>query len=226
MMRARRAGLAALIVRECAKPWADADAEVAEAIDFLEYYARGAVALAAGRQLISPAGERNSMTYAARGVAAVIAPWNFPLAIPTGMTAAALATGNAVVLKPAEQSPACGAALVDILHEAGVPGDVLGLLLGDGEVGRALVAGDVETIAFTGSQAVGLEILAAAARVGPRQRRAQAGRGRAGREELRDRRLGRRPRRGDPGRPRVGVLLRRSEVLGRRPGACPPCSGR
>ncbi len=170
-MRRRRPGLAALIVRECAKPWADADAEVAEAIDFLEYYARQAVGLAAGRELISPAGERNSLAYAARGVAAVIAPWNFPLAIPTGMTAAALATGNTAILKPAEQSPACGAALVGILHAAGVPGGALGLLLGDGEVGRALVSGEVETIAFTGSQSVGLEILREAATVRPGQGR-------------------------------------------------------
>jgi RHH-type proline utilization regulon transcriptional repressor/proline dehydrogenase/delta 1-pyrroline-5-carboxylate dehydrogenase len=168
--RRRRAGLAALIVRECAKPWADADAEVAEAIDFLEYYARGAVGLAAGRELISPPGERNSLAYAARGVAAVIGPWNFPLAIPAGMTAAALATGNPVVLKPAEQAPGCAAELVAILHEAGVPGGALGLLLGDGEVGRELVGGPVETIVFTGSQAVGLEILQRAASVAPGQR--------------------------------------------------------
>ncbi|MCA1689955.1 MAG: aldehyde dehydrogenase family protein, partial [Actinobacteria bacterium] len=159
LMRQDRPGLTGLIVRECAKPWVDADAEVAEAIDFLEYYARGAAELGAGRALISPPGERNSMTYAARGVAAVIAPWNFPLAIPTGMTAAALATGNAVVFKPAEQSPACGAAMVAVLHRAGVPVGALNLLLGDGEVGRVLVETDVETIAFTGSQAVGLEIL-------------------------------------------------------------------
>ena len=171
LMRHDRADLAALIVRECAKPWADAAAEVAEAIDFLEYYARGAVALAAGRELISPPGERNTMAYAPRGVAAVIAPWNFPLAIPTGMTAAALATGNTALLKPAEQAPACGAELTAILHRAGVPPGALGLLLGDGDVGRALVGGDVETIAFTGSQAVGLEILRTAATVTPGQRR-------------------------------------------------------
>jgi RHH-type proline utilization regulon transcriptional repressor/proline dehydrogenase/delta 1-pyrroline-5-carboxylate dehydrogenase len=170
-MRAERTDLCALILRECAKPWSDADAEVAEAIDFLEYYARGAVELDQGRELISPPGERNSLTYAARGVAAVIAPWNFPLAIPTGMTSAALATGNAVVLKPAEQAPACGARLVDILHRAGVPAGVLGLLLGGGEIGRELAGGDVETIAFTGSQAVGLEILAGAAAVAPGRRR-------------------------------------------------------
>jgi RHH-type proline utilization regulon transcriptional repressor/proline dehydrogenase/delta 1-pyrroline-5-carboxylate dehydrogenase len=170
LMREDKAALAALIVREAAKPWADADAEVAEAIDFLEYYARGAVALGAGRELISPPGERNALTYAARGVAAVIAPWNFPLAIPTGMVAAALATGNTVVFKPAEQTPACGAALAAILHRAGVPAGALSLLLGDGEIGRELVCGQVQTIAFTGSQQVGLEILEAAARVAPGQR--------------------------------------------------------
>src|SRR5205807_1328938 len=86
-----------------------------EAIDFLEYYARGAVALDTGATLIQVPGERNEMRYVPRGVTAVISPWNFPLAIPCGMTAAALATGNTVVLKPAEQSPACARLLV---HEA------------------------------------------------------------------------------------------------------------
>ena len=105
-LRERRLELAALQVRECAKPWAEADADVCEAIDFLEYYAREAIELERGRELLQVPGERNTMRYAPRGVAAVIAPWNFPLAIPCGMTAAALAAGNAVVLKPAEQSPA------------------------------------------------------------------------------------------------------------------------
>ncbi|HEX5954728.1 MAG TPA: aldehyde dehydrogenase family protein, partial [Solirubrobacterales bacterium] len=105
-MRRRRHELAALAVRECAKPWPDADADVCEAIDFLEYYASSAVELERGPELLQVRGERNSMQYAPRGVAAVIAPWNFPFAIPTGMTAAALAAGNSVVLKPAEQAPA------------------------------------------------------------------------------------------------------------------------
>ena len=100
-----RLELAALEVRECAKPWAEADADVCEAIDFLEYYARQAVELERAPELLQVRGERNTMRYAGRGVAAVIAPWNFPIAIPCGMTAAALAAGNAVVLKPAEQSP-------------------------------------------------------------------------------------------------------------------------
>jgi len=103
-MRARRAELAALEVRECAKPWGEADADVCEAIDFLEFYARGAVALDRGKALFQVPGERNEMRYAPRGVVAVVAPWNFPIAIPMGMTAAGLATGNSVVLKPAEQA--------------------------------------------------------------------------------------------------------------------------
>jgi RHH-type proline utilization regulon transcriptional repressor/proline dehydrogenase/delta 1-pyrroline-5-carboxylate dehydrogenase len=105
-------------------------------------------------------GERNTLRYAARGVAAVIAPWNFPVAIATGMTAAALATGNSVVLKPAEQSPACALAVVRALREAGVPAGAIGLLPGADGPGRALVNHPgVHTIAFTGSGEVGLEIL-------------------------------------------------------------------
>ena len=164
ILRERRLELAALQVRECAKPWPEADADVSEAIDFLEYYAREAVALDEGRVLVQVPGERNTMQYAPRGVAAVIAPWNFPLAIPCGMTAAALAAGNAAVLKPAEQSPASAGALVDALHAAGVPRDALSLLPGYGEVGAALVRDPrVHVIAFTGSSAVGLEIVRAAA---------------------------------------------------------------
>jgi predicted delta-1-pyrroline-5-carboxylate dehydrogenase group 2 len=163
-LRERRLELAALQVRECAKPWPEADADVCEAIDFLEYYAHGAIELARGRELVQVPGERNTMRYAPRGVAAVIAPWNFPLAIPTGMTAAALAAGNAVVLKPAEQSPASALMLVRALHAAGVPPDALALLPGYGEPGAALVRDPrVHTIAFTGSSAVGLEIVRAAA---------------------------------------------------------------
>ena len=160
LMRSRRLELAALEVRECAKPWAEADADVCEAIDFLEYYARGAVELASGRELLQAPGERNTMHYRARGVVAVISPWNFPLAIPCGMTAAGLATGNAVLLKPAEQSPGTALRLVELLHEAGVPPAALALLPGYGETGRALVRHPgVHTVAFTGSGAVGLEII-------------------------------------------------------------------
>ena len=164
VLRARRHELAALEVRECAKPWPEADADVCEAIDFLEYYARGALELERGRDLIQVPGERNAMRYAARGVVAAISPWNFPLAIPAGMVGAGLATGNAVILKPAEQSPGCALRLVEALHDGGVPREALGLLPGYGEAGAALVRHPgVQTIAFTGSSAVGLEIVRAAA---------------------------------------------------------------
>jgi RHH-type proline utilization regulon transcriptional repressor/proline dehydrogenase/delta 1-pyrroline-5-carboxylate dehydrogenase len=166
-MRARRAELAALEVRECAKPWGEADADVCEAIDFLEFYARGAVALDRGKALFQVPGERNEMRYAPRGVVAVISPWNFPIAIPMGMVSAGLATGNAVVLKPAEQSPGCGYMVVKALREAGVPPEAIALLPGEGEAGAALVQHpQVHTIAFTGSGPVGLSIIRAAAEPG------------------------------------------------------------
>jgi RHH-type proline utilization regulon transcriptional repressor/proline dehydrogenase/delta 1-pyrroline-5-carboxylate dehydrogenase len=165
-MRERRQALAALVLRECAKPWAEADADVCEAIDFLEFYARGAIELARGAPLLQVPGERNELRYAARGVCAVIAPWNFPLAIPMGMTAAALATGNTAVLKPAEQAPGCGLRVVEALRAGGVPAGAIALLPGEGEAGAALAGDpDVATIAFTGSGAVGLELLRTAADV-------------------------------------------------------------
>jgi RHH-type transcriptional regulator, proline utilization regulon repressor / proline dehydrogenase / delta 1-pyrroline-5-carboxylate dehydrogenase len=168
-LRQRRHELAALEVRECAKPWAEADADVCEAIDFLEYYARGAVELS-DPELIQVPGERNSMRYGSRGVAAVISPWNFPIAIPCGMASAALAMGNAVILKPAEQAPGCALRLVEALHGAGVPPGALALLPGEGETGAALARHPgVQTIAFTGSSAVGLEILQTAATPSPGQ---------------------------------------------------------
>jgi RHH-type proline utilization regulon transcriptional repressor/proline dehydrogenase/delta 1-pyrroline-5-carboxylate dehydrogenase len=169
LLRERRLELAALEVRECAKPWREADADVCEAIDYLEYYAAEAVQLDRGRPLIDVPGERNRMRYRPRGVVAVIAPWNFPIAIPAGMTAAALATGNAALLKPAEQSPGCGFELVRALREAGVPPAALALLPGAAETGSALVEHPgVHAIAFTGSAAVGLEIIGKAARPGSR----------------------------------------------------------
>jgi RHH-type proline utilization regulon transcriptional repressor/proline dehydrogenase/delta 1-pyrroline-5-carboxylate dehydrogenase len=172
-LRERRLELAALEVRECAKPWPEADADVCEAIDFLEYYARAAVELASGRgrELLQVPGERNELSYVPRGIAAVISPWNFPLAIPCGMTAAALVTGNAVILKPAEQSPGVALALVQALRAGGVPPSALALLPGEGDVGAALVRNpEVATIAFTGSLPVGREIVRAAADTAEDQR--------------------------------------------------------
>jgi RHH-type proline utilization regulon transcriptional repressor/proline dehydrogenase/delta 1-pyrroline-5-carboxylate dehydrogenase len=170
-LRERRLEIAALEVREAAKPWPEADADVCEAIDFLEYYARGALDVAQGAPLLQVPGERNELHYVPRGVVAVISPWNFPVAIPLGMVAAGLATGNAVLLKPAEQTPGCAALLVQALREAGVPPEALALLPGEGDVGAALVKDPrVHTIAFTGSNKVGLEIVRTAAEVQDGQR--------------------------------------------------------
>ncbi len=169
-LRERRLEAAALAVRECAKPWPEADADVCEAIDFLEYYARGALDIAQGAPLLQVPGEKNTLSYAPRGVVAVISPWNFPLAIPLGMVSAGLATGNAVVLKPAEQSPGCALLIFQALREAGVPPDAVSLLPGEGDAGAALVKDPrVHTIAFTGSGAVGLEIVREAAQTRPGQ---------------------------------------------------------
>ena len=169
-MRHRRFELAAWMVREVGKPWAEADAEVAEAIDFCVYYAVRMRELAAGRRVHVP-GEENHYFYRPRGVAVVIAPWNFPLAILTGMTAAALVTGNTVVMKPAEQSPIIAAKLMDLFREIGLPDGVVNYLPGVGdEVGPPLIAHpDTAVVAFTGSRAVGLALNAEAAKTPPTQ---------------------------------------------------------
>jgi RHH-type proline utilization regulon transcriptional repressor/proline dehydrogenase/delta 1-pyrroline-5-carboxylate dehydrogenase len=165
-LRERRAELAALALREAGKPWGEADADVCEAIDFLEYYARGAIELERGPELLQVPGERNALHYAPRGVCAVISPWNFPLAIPLGMTAAALATGNTAVLKPAEQAPGCALRIVEALRAGGVPAGAVALLPGEGDAGAALAEHpDVATIAFTGSGPVGLGLVKVAAEV-------------------------------------------------------------
>jgi RHH-type proline utilization regulon transcriptional repressor/proline dehydrogenase/delta 1-pyrroline-5-carboxylate dehydrogenase len=170
-LRERRATLAALCVREAGKPWAEADADVCQAIDVLEFYARGAVALSRGRALFQVPGERNTLFYGPRGVVAVVAPWTDPLAVGAGMVAAALATGNAVVFKPAEQTPLCGFVLAEALRDAGVPPEAIALLQGGSETGAALVRDPrVATIAFTGTTEAGLDVLRAAGHVAPGQR--------------------------------------------------------
>ena len=171
-MRARRHDLAALEVFEAGKPWKEADADVCEAIDFCEYYGREAVRLSEGGVVQSPPGEANSLHYRPRGVGVVIAPWNFPLAIPTGMVTAALVTGNTVCFKPAEQTPLVGHALHEALMAGGLPPGCLALLPGVGEeVGAHLVEHpDVAFVTFTGSLAVGLDIVERAAVHRPGQR--------------------------------------------------------
>jgi RHH-type transcriptional regulator, proline utilization regulon repressor / proline dehydrogenase / delta 1-pyrroline-5-carboxylate dehydrogenase len=169
VMRDRLFELAAWEVFECGKGWREATADVDEAIDFCEFYAAEAIRLQSGERVDLP-GEENRFEYLPRGVAAVIAPWNFPLAILTGMSVAALATGNTVVMKPAEQSSVVAALLMDIFREIDLPAGVLNYLPGRGEVaGAALVEHpDVALIAFTGSRAVGLAINATAAEVSKR----------------------------------------------------------
>jgi RHH-type proline utilization regulon transcriptional repressor/proline dehydrogenase/delta 1-pyrroline-5-carboxylate dehydrogenase len=165
IMRSRRDELAGVIIRESAKPWREADADVCEAIDFCEYYAREATPLLTPRPLSHLPGEDNRYWHEARGVTAVISPWNFPQAICCGMTVASLVTGNCAIVKPAEQSPGIAKLLCEMLWEAGVPRDVLHFAPGVGEtVGAALVRHPlVANIAFTGSKAVGLQILREAA---------------------------------------------------------------
>jgi RHH-type proline utilization regulon transcriptional repressor/proline dehydrogenase/delta 1-pyrroline-5-carboxylate dehydrogenase len=171
-MRRRRFELAAWAVIEAGKPWREADADVAEAIDYCEFYAGEMERLHRRPHQRRLPGEQNVLVYEPRGVAAIIAPWNFPLAILCGMTVAALVTGNTVVIKPAEQASVIAARLFDLLAEAGVPAGAANFLPGLGEdVGARLVAHpDVAVIAFTGSRAVGLGIIETAARVHPGQR--------------------------------------------------------
>ncbi len=171
LMRQRRFELCAWEIFETGKPWREADADLAEAIDFLTFYAREMHRLDRPRRLGREPGELNHLVYAPRGLAAVIPPWNFPLAIPTGMVSAALVTGNVVLFKPSERAPLLGRLLVDLLTEAGLPQEALYFVPGGPEVGRALVAHpSVNLIVFTGSKEVGLHILAQASQVGPTQR--------------------------------------------------------
>jgi RHH-type transcriptional regulator, proline utilization regulon repressor / proline dehydrogenase / delta 1-pyrroline-5-carboxylate dehydrogenase len=157
--RTRRFELSAWICLETGKPWRESDADVGEAIDFCEYYAIEMMKLAATQHRDVP-GEDNLYFYEPRGVAVIIAPWNFPLAILTGMTAAALVAGNTVIIKPAEQSAIVGAKLMECLQAAGVPPGVANFLPGVGEeIGPTLVGHpDVALIAFTGSLKVALLI--------------------------------------------------------------------
>ncbi len=165
LLEARVEEFSARIVREAHKTWDDAVAEVREAVDFLRYYAMEAERMLVPQGLPGPTGESNELRLRARGVWACISPWNFPLAIFTGQVAAALVTGNTVAAKPAEQTPAVAAAMVDLFYEAGAPREALALCAGDGEtVGAALVADyRVAGVAFTGSTTVARAIARALA---------------------------------------------------------------
>ena len=171
IMRRRRDELSGVIIRESGKTWREADGDVCEAIDFCEYYAREAVALFEPRRLGAFIGELDDVVHQPRGVAAVISPWNFPLAICIGMTAAALVCGNTCVVKPAEQTPGIARIMHEILLEAGCPPEVCRFLPGPGESVGARLVRDPRTalIAFTGSKAVGLDIIQAAGLTGEDQ---------------------------------------------------------
>ncbi|MFL5327715.1 MAG: L-glutamate gamma-semialdehyde dehydrogenase [Gemmataceae bacterium] len=169
-MRARHFEFCSWITYESAKNWREADVEVGECIDFLNFYADDMERIANWRHLAIP-GEDNEYVYEPRGVTVVIAPWNFPLAIYTGMVAAAIVSGNTVIGKPAEQSSVVGFVVQELLEEAGLPPGVLNYLPGFGEeIGPTLIEHpDTAVIAFTGSQAVGTHINAEAANMKPGQ---------------------------------------------------------
>lgn len=171
MIKDRAAFFTALIIREAGKPWRDADADVCEAIDFCLYYAAEMRRLGPPTLTEQVLGEENYYLYQPRGVVAVIAPWNFPLAIACGMVTAALVTGNTVILKPAEQTSIIAHEFAKLVLQVGVPGDCFAFVPGRGEeVGKALVENPaVSMIVFTGSRPVGLEIIASAAMVKPGQ---------------------------------------------------------
>ncbi len=174
LMRERKHYYSAWMVYEVGKSWAEADADTAEAIDFLDYYARQMLQMAEGSNslLAEYEPEDNEFQYIPLGVGAMIPPWNFPNAILVGMCGAAIVAGNTVVAKPAEQSPIIGHKALALLHEAGIPAGVLNVLTGPGEVvGEALVESPLTRfVSFTGSRAVGTHIYEQAARVQPGQK--------------------------------------------------------
>ena len=171
VLRRRRDEAVATMVLEAGKSWIEADADLAETVDFLEYYAREALRYALPQPVVPLDGEESTLFYIPLGVGVVIPPWNFPLAILTGMTAAAIVTGNTVVLKPASDTPLTGQLLAEALAEAGLPRGVLTYLPGSGaEIGDFIVEHPhVRFIAFTGSMEVGLGINERAAKARPGQ---------------------------------------------------------
>jgi len=171
-VRQRRDEFDALLVLEVGKSWIEADGDVAEGIDFLEYYGREMLRYAAEHPLTPMAGEENEMHYIPLGVGVIIPPWNFAFAIMAGMTSAAIVAGNSVVLKPSSDSPVIAARFVELLEQCGLPPGVVNLVTGSGgAIGDALVRDPrVRFISFTGSKEVGLHINRLAAEVAPGQR--------------------------------------------------------
>jgi 1-pyrroline-5-carboxylate dehydrogenase len=171
LMRQRKHLFSAWMVYEVGKNWAEADADTAEAIDFLEFYAREMLRLGGPQPVVEIEGEQSHLNYIPLGVGVVIPPWNFPLAITVGMTSAAIVTGNTVVLKPSSVSPVIALRFVELLEEAGLPAGVLNFLPGSGgAIGDRLVDHPLTRfISFTGSKEIGLRIFDRASKVAPGQ---------------------------------------------------------
>ncbi len=172
VIRQRKLEFSAWLVFEVGKNWVEADADVGETIDFLEFYAREALRLGSVTPPIQYPGERDELLYIPLGVGAIVSPWNFPFAIMAGMTAAAIVTGNTVILKPSSDAPTIAAKFVQVLEEVGLPAGVVNFCPGSGATfGNAIVEHpQTRFIAFTGSKPVGLEIHERAARVRPGQK--------------------------------------------------------
>ena len=170
-MRKRKHDFSAMMTYEVGKNWAEADGDTAEAIDFIEFYAREMLRYAEGQPVVKYPGEKNRLEYIPLGVGVVIPPWNFPLAILVGMTTASLITGNTVVLKPSSDSPAIAQMFVELMEECGLPKGVLTFLTGDGSVIGDLIVTHPMTryVSFTGSMEVGLRINELAAKTQPSQ---------------------------------------------------------
>lgn len=171
IIRRRKHEFSALLTKEAGKPWNEADADTAEAIDFLEYYARQMLKLKDGMPVESRVGEYNRYNYIPLGVGVIISPWNFPFAIMAGTAVAAIVAGNTVLLKPASTTPIVAAKFVEVMEEAGLPAGVLNFVPGSGaEVGDYLVDHPrTRFISFTGSRDVGLRIYERASKVNPGQ---------------------------------------------------------
>ncbi|OEF99240.1 L-glutamate gamma-semialdehyde dehydrogenase [Vulcanibacillus modesticaldus] len=172
ILRRRKHEFSAMMVYEAGKSWPEADADTAEAIDFMEFYGREMIRLGGSQPLTSLDGETNDLYWIPLGVGLVIPPWNFPLAILTGMTTAAVVSGNTVVLKPASATPVIAAKFMEVMEEAGMPDGVINYLPGSGgEVGDYLVEHPLTRfISFTGSKEVGLRINQKASVLSPGQK--------------------------------------------------------
>ena len=165
VMRKRKHELSAWMVYEVAKTWAEADGDTAEAIDFMEFYGREMLRWSQEQPVTKVPGEDNSLEYIPLGVGAIIPPWNFPLAIMSGMAMAAVVAGNTVVLKPSSDSPTIAAKFVEIIEEVGLPKGVVNFVTGSAATGEAMTTSPkTRFISFTGSKGVGLHINEVAAK--------------------------------------------------------------